>query len=81
MAGGQPTPDGAGFVEVITGGGGEGLQSMLEQSQWPTWVAAGALRFHFTEVSVEGTTMTVRSIATDGNLPAVIDTFTLTRSP
>lgn len=87
MRAGRPTSDARAtyttdddMIQVITGGGGQGLHSMLPQDQWPDWVAAGARRFHFVEFTVDGPTLTVTARATDGGAPAVLDAFTLARA-
>lgn len=85
MAAGHPTQGGArdyqaptgGFIEVITGGGGQSLYSFRDPNDfWPA-SAARAKRFHFLRFDVNGKTMSMTALASDGDDPRVIDTFTL----
>lgn len=70
--------DPAGFVEIITGGGGQGLYP-LDQVASTTYAGVMAKRHHVTSFDVDGKTIRMRAIATDAN-PGVFDTWTLTRT-
>lgn len=70
--------DPIGYVEVITGGAGRGLAGFV--SPMPPWSAANARRYQYVEFAIDGKTLTARSMATDGALPAIIDAFTITQT-
>lgn len=77
MVYGQPA--GAGYVQVIAGGGGQSLYEFVPESSFQTWSASHAMRHHVVLFEVEGGRMDARAVATDGDRPRVIDRFSLDR--
>lgn len=76
MAYGRPSP--AGYVQVISGGGGTSLYDFVPNDAFQGWSAAHAKRFHFTDIEVTATELRGRAVATDGSRE-VLDTFTVSR--
>ena len=81
--------DPVGYVEIITGGGGQSLYAFKDQNDIASWSASYAKCFHIMSVSVDGKTLRADAISTDDNCfikgndyPAgsIIDTFSITRS-
>lgn len=75
-------PDG--FIEVISGGGGEGLYRFKQKDDIASWSIGRAECFHYVRFDVDGRTLTARAIATGGQPElcppgAVLDTWTATR--
>lgn len=69
--------DPAGYIEIVTGGGGTGLYEFRDPGDFPDWSAAHARRFHFVQFDVDGPSMTVTAFATDEDAGEVLDTWTL----
>lgn len=85
MAYGVPTTtqgseyvDPAGWIEVVSGGGGAGLYDFVHPDDFLPYSADHARRHHFTVYDIEGETISVTSISADLLAGQVIDTFTLT---
>jgi hypothetical protein len=74
MAYGQPSP--LGYVQVISGGGGQSLYDFVAPEAFQSWSAAHAKRFHHMLYEVDGRTIRGRAIATD-RPGEVLDEFTL----
>ncbi len=96
MVAGQPTTDErrsyvdpTGYVEVITGGGGNSLYSFRDPNDFASWSAAYAKCFHYMEFRIEGSTLSADTISSSDNCfirgteyptGSLIDTFSITRS-
>jgi len=72
--------DAIGFVQVITGGGGQSLYEFMDPADVQPWSVVRKERFHYTEFTIEGKKLTARAIATDDAAGEVLDQWTLQRS-
>lgn len=77
MAYGQPGP--AGYVQVISGGGGQSLYDFVAPEAFQSWSAAHAKRYHCVLYSVGATAVTGRAFATDVPGGELIDEFAVAR--
>lgn len=76
MAYGQPGP--LGYVQVISGGGGQSLYDFVPEDAFQDWSAAHAKRFHAVHYEVTAGAIRGRAVATDGT-GDVLDDFTVAR--
>jgi hypothetical protein len=74
MAYGQPSP--LGYVQIISGGGGQSLYDFVPAESFQSWSAAHAKRYHHMLYEVDGRTIRGAAIATD-RPGEVIDAFEL----
>ncbi len=69
--------DEAGYIELISGGGGRGLYDFSHPDDFYPFNAEWAQQHHYMTVDVDGPTMTFKAIASVFQ-SAVLDTFTVT---
>lgn len=65
-----------GFIEVISGGGGQSLYT-FKGTDIESWSVTRAQRFHYMKFEIDGKNLTATAIATDAEDPAIIDRFTV----
>lgn len=70
--------DPVGWIEVITGGGGDGLYDFKHPDNFLPYSAAHKRVYHFTQMDVEGETVEVTAIQARFPAGEIIDNFTLT---
>lgn len=79
MAYGQPAD--AGYVQVISGGGGQSLYDFVPPESFQSWSAAHARRFHAVFYEVDGRTIRAEAVASDRPGGETIDRFELEARP
>lgn len=87
MVAAQPTTqerrdyvDPVGYVQVVTGGGGQSLYDFVDPNDYKSFVARAVRRYHFTQIDFAPGEMRATAIATDDGAGDVLDTWTLRRA-